>query len=131
MHLPSSSLLGPNVKWPHVFSIHITTTYGFRVRYVKQFISVTRNMWKSTYICWNQEFIGVGLHVKLSNSFLLVTVVKLTITVSNSITVICVLNFVWYVLCVDINDTYTCTNRNSYHVYIDTGYIVEWYIMRT
>jgi hypothetical protein len=29
-------------------------------------------------------------------------------------------------LCVNINDTYTCTSRNSYRICIDTGYVVEW-----
>jgi hypothetical protein len=49
---------------------------------------------------------GVGLHVELSNSFLSVTVIKFIITVSNSITMIFVLNFVLHVLRVNINDAY-------------------------
>jgi hypothetical protein len=100
------------MKFPDLFSIHITTGYGFCVRCVKQFISVT---WKSTYIfCWNQEWTEFGLEVKPLNSFLLVTIIKLTITVSNSIAQIIVLNVLHYEMRVNIRNFYTCTSRNSY-----------------
>jgi hypothetical protein len=63
-----------------------------------------------------QELIGFGLHVELSNSFLLVIVIKFTITVSNSITMIFVFNFVQHVLRVNIlcqRKRETSTNRTT------------------
>jgi hypothetical protein len=102
----------------------------FCVRCVKQFISVAWNIWKSTYIfCWNQEWTEFGLEVKPLNSFLLVTIIKLTITVSNSIAQLIVLNVLYYEMRVNIRNFYSCTSRNSYRVCIDTGYIVVWFII--
>jgi hypothetical protein len=72
---------------------------------------------------------GFCLQVKPSNYFIKATIIKFPITLSKSktCTITIVLNYVHYALCVYINDKYTWTNRKSYRVYIDTGYIVEWY----
>jgi hypothetical protein len=74
----------------------------------------------------NSELIGFGLHVEPSNSFQIATIIKFISTVTSSKTItIFVVNCLYYVLCVNINDTYTCTSRNSYRICIDTGYVVE------
>jgi hypothetical protein len=60
-------------------------------------ISPDGNSSKEVYqIPRNQEFLGFGLQVKPSNSVVLVTIVKLTITVTNSIAYKVVLNCVYY-----------------------------------
>jgi hypothetical protein len=67
--------------------VTLNDSYGNFIRTVcvKQFISITGNIRKWPYICWNQEFLGFGLQVKPSNSVVLVTIIKFTITVTNSI----------------------------------------------
>jgi hypothetical protein len=58
-------------------------------------------------------------------SYISCKIVKLTITVTNSIAYKVVLNCVYYarVLWVNINDNYKAITRNGYCICIDTGYI--------